>query len=279
MEKRLAWVLVVGFVLGFQSLAEAGARNFVKFGSDLVVEEGTRARNAVAIGGDVTVNGMVERDVVAIAGSVLLGPKAVVGKNVVSVGGTIETADEATVRGELTEVNIPGLNSLLTAISRDGWEGLRWVLGVVSFIAFIGFLAFALLVVALLSKPIVRVSTAIEDNALKATLWGLLGTLLIVPLGVFLAISVVGIVLIPVEIALVICAYVVGYIAAARLVGKKIAEALRRPEHPMLLETLLGLIILWIIGWVPVLGWAVKAVASLLGLGGVIVALLHIGRV
>lgn len=276
MKSWLACLLVVGLVLGFCSPAGADGRTVVKFGSDLVVEEGMRVRDAVAVGGNVTVRGVVEHDVVAVAGAVILGPNAVVGRNVVSVGGMIEKAEGASVRGDLIEVNIPGLASVLTSVSRDGWRGLRWAFGILSFIAFIGFLALALLIVAVLPKPVTRISTLIEDSALKVTLWGLLGTLLIVPLAVFLAISVVGIVLIPVEIVLAVCAFLLGYIAVARLVGKKTVAALKKPDQPMLWETLLGLIILWVIGWVPVLGWAVKAVASLMGLGGVIASLLSL---
>jgi hypothetical protein len=42
----------------------------------------------------------------------------------------------------------------------------------------------------------------------------------------------------------------------------------------MLWETFWGLIVLWGVSWVPVLGWLINSVASLLGFGGVIAALL-----
>lgn len=274
MKKWLVCLQVVGLVLGFRSLAGAEGRTIVKFGSDLVVEEGMGVRDAVAIGGHVTVNGVVEHDVVAVAGSVVLGSKAVVGRNVVSVGGAIEKAEGAEVRGDLIEVNIPGLSSVLRSVSWPSWQELRWAFGVISFIAFLGFLALTLLIVALLPKPVGLISAAVENSTLMVTLWGLLGSVLIVPLAVFLFISVVGIVLIPLEIFLVLCAFLVGYIAVAQLIGKKITAALRRPNQPMLWETFWGLIILWGVSWVPVLGWLINSVASLLGFGGVIAALL-----
>lgn len=274
MKKWLVCLQVVGLVLGFRSLAGAEGRTIVKFGSDLVVEERMRVRDAVAIGGHVTVNGVVEHDVVAVAGSVMLGSNAVVGRNVVSVGGAIEKAEGAEVRGDLFEVNIPGLSSVLRSVSWPSWQELRWAFGVISFIAFLGFLALALLIVAILPKPVGLISSAVENSTLMVALWGLLGAVLIVPLAVFLVISVVGIVLIPLEIFLVLCAFLVGYIAVAQLIGKKITAALRRPDQPMLWETFWGLIVLWGVSWVPVLGWLINSVASLLGFGGVIGALL-----
>ncbi len=233
-----------------------------------------RVRDAVAIGGNVTVDGIVEHDAVAVAGSVFLGSKAVVGRNVVSVGGAIEKTEGAVVRGDLTEVSIPGMSSVLRSVSWPSWEQLWWVFGIISFVAFIGFLALALVIVAVFPKPVGLISAAVEDSPLRVALWGLLGVLLIVPFAIFLAVSLVGIVLIPLEMFIVVCAFLVGYIAVAQLIGKKIITALRRSDQPMLWEAFWGLIILWVIGWVPILGWLLKAVAALLGLGGVIAALL-----
>ncbi len=192
MKKWLVCLQVVGVVLGFHSLARAEGRTIVKFGSDLVVEERMRVRDAVAVGGHVTVNGVVEHDVVAVAGSVVLGSNAVVGRNVVSVGGAIEKAEGAEVRGDLIEVNIPGLSSVLRSVSWPSRQELRWAFGIISFIAFLGFLTLALLIVAILPKPVGLISSAVENSTLKIALWGLLGAVLIVPLAVFLVLSVVG---------------------------------------------------------------------------------------
>jgi hypothetical protein len=37
-------------------------------------------------------------------------------------------------------------------------------------------------------------------------------------------------------------------------------------------ETFLGLIVLWIIGWLPYIGWMVKAIAIVVGLGASLVS-------
>ena len=38
----------------------------------------------------------------------------------------------------------------------------------------------------------------------------------------------------------------------------------------MMRETIWGLIILWLIGWIPYVGWMVKVCAIVLGLGAVL---------
>jgi MFS family permease len=267
-------LLALGLVLGLQSLAGAEGRTIVKFWSDLVVEDAMRVRDAAVIGGHITVNGIVEHDVVALGGSVMLGPESVVGRNVVSVGGAIDKSEGAEVQGDIVEVNIPALASGLTSVFRDNWQGLRWAFQIIALIAFIGFLALALLVIALLPKPVGLVSAAVENHTLKAAMWGLLGMVMIVPLAIFLAVSVVGLVLMPLYGFLVACAFLAGYIAVAHLIGKKILAALKKADRPMLWETFLGLIVLWAIGWVPIVGWMVNGAVGLLGLGGVIACLI-----
>jgi hypothetical protein len=274
MRRLLGLVLVLALVLGFRSSAGAEGRTVVRFGSDLVIEEEMVFRDAVVVGGNVTVNGVVEHDVVAVGGSIILGPESVVGHNVVSVGGTIEKAEGAEVQGDSVEVNLPVLASSLSSIFRENWQGLRWAFQILALVAFVGFLALALLLITLLPRPVGLIAAAIEDHTLKAALWGLLGTVLIVPLAIFLAISVVGLLFMPLYGFSVACSFLVGYIAVAQLVGKKITTALKRPDQPMIWQTFWGLIILWAIGWVPVLGWLVNGVAALFGLGGVIICLL-----
>jgi hypothetical protein len=274
MRQLLGYGLVLILVLGLRAPAGAEGRTVVRFGSDLVIEDEMVFRDAVVIGGNVTVNGVVEHDVVAVGGSIMLGPESVVGHNVVSVGGAIDKAEGAEVQGDTVEVNLPVLASSLTSIFKENRQALRWAFQILALIAFVGFLALALLLISLLPKPVGLIAAAIEDHALKAALWGVLGTVLIVPLAIFLAISVVGLLFMPLYGFSVACSFLIGYIAVAQLVGKKITTGLKRPEAPMIWRTFWGLIILWTISWVPVLGWLVNGVAALLGLGGVIVALL-----
>ena len=69
----------------------------------------------VAVFGSVRVHGKVGDQVVAVMGSVLLGPDAVVGGDVVSVGGRVYREGGAETRGGVTEVALDDCRSACTS--------------------------------------------------------------------------------------------------------------------------------------------------------------------
>jgi len=271
MKKWIALFLLTGLPLGFLAVSGTEAREMVRIGGDVVVEEGMTIDEAVAVGGNLTVNGVIEGDAVAVGGSIRLGSKAVVAGDVVSVGGSIQKEEGAQIRGDIVEVNIPGISSIVSLLSRGKGREWSWAFRTITFI---GLLALALLLVAIIPRPFNLISMVVEKNPLKVILWGILGLVLTIPLALLLAVSLVGIPLIPLEIVLVGCAFLVGYIAVAQLIGNKIGAALKKSDLNVLWATSCGLITLWVIGWMPVLGWLVKAAASLVGFGGVFATLL-----
>jgi hypothetical protein len=77
-------------------------------------------------------------------------------------------------------------------------------------------------------------------------------------------------VLIPLEMAIVLFAVLLGFIAVSQLVGRKLFTVLKRHDQSLMRETIWGLIILWLIGWIPYVGWMIKMCAIVIGLGGVL---------
>ena len=246
-------------------------KSIVKIGSDVTIESGETARKVVTIGGQITVNGTVDKNVVAVGGSVVLTKQAVVGGNVLSLGGVIVAARDAQVTGSLTEINSSNLFETLTAAMSTDWEGWSWIFAVIQLALFLVILVVAILIVALLPKPVRTVAEAIGENTFKVILCGLLGLILIVPLALLLTISVVGIALIPLEVIIVVCSVLLGVIAVSQLIGGKVLRLFRRPNPGMVRETLCGLIVLLFVGWLPYIGVMVKAVAIVLGLGAVLI--------
>jgi hypothetical protein len=56
------------------------------------------------------------------------------------------------------------------------------------------------------------------------------------------------------------------------MIGAKFLRMLKRPQPGLVRETFWGLLILWIVGWLPYIGWMVKALAIVIGLGAVLVS-------
>ncbi|MHB9155213.1 MAG: hypothetical protein ACYC5N_05900 [Endomicrobiales bacterium] len=260
------FALVAGMLLLSSPAPAAENGDRVIFGGNLVVEEGVKVRDAVVIGGSVTVRGTVEHDAVAVGGSVLLQETARVGNSAVAVGGRVVRSSGSFVGGDVVEIT----RMAPFAGSPGGFWKFFLVLGL---LAFIGFLALALLVTALFPRQVNTVASVIACMPWRAALWGAAGTVLVIPLAILLAVSVVGIALIPLEMALVFAAAVFGYIAAAALAGRKVLAAVRTQHSALIVETLLGVVLLALVGMVPVVGWLVTVVAFLLGFGGVLAAL------
>ena len=269
--KKLIFFLIAGLFLGFASTVRAESANVVKIGSDVTIEEGMKVRNVLALGGQITVEGFVENHVIAVGGSVVLTRTAVVGGNVISLGGIVARGRGSEIHGNLTEINSDDISAAISNALSDEWEGWSWIFAIVSLSIFIGVLILTLLTVYFIPKPIRIIATAVRDIPVKVILWGIIGLILIVPLAVLLAISVIGIVLIPLEMTLVLCAIILGFIAVSQLVGEKLFSVLKRHDHNIVRETIWGLIILWVIGWIPYVGWMLKVFAVVLGLGGVLV--------
>jgi hypothetical protein len=270
---RLGFIVlcILGLLVGPAAVGAAEDKSIVKIGSDVTIEAEQKVRNVITIGGQITVSGSVENNVVAIGGSVVLTKTAVVGGNVVSLGGVIVEARDATVGGSLTEINSSNLYETLTTAVSAEWEGWSWIFAIISLSIFLVILVLALLTVALLPKPVGIISEAISENTFKVVLCGLLGLVLIAPLALLLTISVVGIALIPLEVIVVVCATILGFIAVGQLIGRKVLHLLKRPNTGIVRETFWGLIILWVIGWIPYVGWMIKAVAIVVGLGATLI--------
>ena len=270
MKKKTALLLILGLFFFSVSTVSADSSNIVKIGSDVTIEEGMKVRNVLAIGGQITVDGVVDNHIVAIGGSVVLTGKAVVGGSVFCIGGIIVKGRGAEVHGNLTEINAEDMSAAIANALSEEWEGWSWIFAIISISIFLGVLLLTILTVFLIPKPIRLISSAIKEKPFKVSVWGIAGLVLIVPLAVLLAISVVGIVLIPLEMTIVLCAVLIGFIAVSQLVGRRLFTVLKRQDQSMMRETIWGLIILWLIGWIPYVGWIVKMCAIVLGLGGVL---------
>ena len=271
-QRVLSLLLIFYLLLTPMAATASSDKNIVKIGSDVTIEKGQKVHSVVAIGGQITVSGAVEKSVVAVGGSVVLTKTAIVKGNVISLGGVIVMARDAEVRGDLTEINSNNLYETLTTALSSEWEGWSWIFAVISLSIFLVILVLALLIAALLPKPVRIVSEAIRENTFKVILCGILGLVLIAPLALLLTISVVGIALIPLEVIFVVCSVLLGFIAVGQLIGAKLLRLLKRPEPGIVRETFWGLVILWLIGWIPYVGWMVKAIAIVIGLGATLVS-------
>ena len=266
MPRRFASLVAVFAVAAFFAVPVfAKGHDIVKF-ANIEIPEGMTASDVVAIGGNITVSGRAEGNVVAVGGSVILKGRAYIGGEVVIIGGSLTKDPYAEVAGKITEINVPHFIPLFGSFMKGTWIAV-WA--TISVMALLGFLGIAILLVALVPEHMAATVTALEKAFVNMLVRGILGIILIVPIAVLLAISIVGIILIPLEILLVALAFVIGYIAAAILIGRSILIALKKTPVPFI-DAILGIFVLFLIGFVPIVGPLIKIVLLTAGFGAVL---------
>ncbi len=265
-KRRLCLALVSLLVCSASTALAKEQSSIVKMNKDIEVSQGMVVNDVIAIGGNITVWGRVENNLVAVGGSVILKPGSYVGEQVVVVGGDLVKDTSAEVAGRITQVYMPHFIPSLTNLLRGGWIAL-WA--AISLLALLGFLGLAILLAALIPEHIGTAVNALEHSFMSMLLWGVLWTILIVPIAVLLAISIIGIILIPLEILLVALALIIGYIASAIFIGKNILLSFKKLSPPFV-DAILGILILFLIGFVPVVGPIIKSLFLLAGFGAVL---------
>jgi len=273
--KKFFFVLAASLIT-FLFTTVAEAKNIFKIGSDFTVTAEQQVDSVFVVGGQVTVDGLVENSVIAIGGSVILTNRAVVRGNVVAVGGIVAEGNGSQVFGDISEINFSNLVAAIESIFRGEMEGWSLLFNIISLCFFAIILTFALLVAWLVPHVLTAVTGTILENKGKSFLWGLLASLMIVPLFMLLAISIIGITLIPLAFTLILLAFLLGYIAVASLFGNFIlVRIFRRQKKSLVGQTFLGLMLIWLIGWIPYLGWIVKVAVLTIGMGGVLLAIFY----
>ena len=258
--------------------ANTVSKEAVAFGGSVRVE-GRVEGSAVAIGGDVYVSGTVGQDAVAIGGTVVLAPGAVVHGDAVAIGGSVQRAEGARVDGQITSMGVPGLSSLrnlrwLPDFHR--WPGLMvpfgpwfWGWGH-QFTGLLSSLALGAIILALLSNNVEHMVGALPDNWGRFALIGFLGYLVAIPLIAMVAITIIGIPLALLLALALVAARFLAYTVVSLFVGRQLLERLITHSVSPFAELLFGVLVLFVIRFVPLVGWLVGLVVAIIGLGAVL---------
>ena len=266
MRKSLSFFIIALFFVILSAPVFAKPQDLIKVNTDAEVTKDMVVNDVLAVGGNVTVLGKVEGSVIAVNGSINLKPGSYVKEEIITVGGNVVKDDGAEVGGKITQIHIPRFVPSFKGLLKGGWLA-AWV--TISLIVLIGFLGLAILLIALIPDHIGTVVSALEKSFVPMLLWGILWMILIVPIAVLLALSLIGVILIPLEILLVVLALVIGYIASAVWIGKTILLSFRKATVPFV-DAILGIVILFVISLIPVVGAIIKILFVTAGLGAVI---------
>ncbi len=234
---------------------------------------GSSARQVTAVLGSVELEpgATVDREVVAVGGNVHVASGAHVGADVVSVGGEVSIDQGGTVEGQEVSVGIPGFAGLigLASPSKETSKGISAGLKIGQALAkFVVFFLLGLLLLTVAPARLDRVTASLTRAPFRDVLFGLLGTIAMPVLTVLLAVTIVGILLIPVQAIAILIAAVLGYTALALLIGR--ALPIHTEKAKGVLQLAAGTAIVVLISEIPFVGAMAMVAAWLLVFGAVL---------
>ena len=249
--------------------------NVIAFGGNVVVE-GRVKQSVVVFGGTIIVSGEVGEAVVGIGSSVTLKPTAVIRGDVVSIGGRLEKEPGCSITGDTVYFKASEFGS---RIFKQGlFKGifafpLFPILLIIKLIGiFLWFIA-ALVVAALFPRPIARAAAAVRESFWPVFGTGLLAIVIFSGLAIFAALLCFILIGIPIAIALFWAGLIVkifGRVVLFYVLGESLLRAFGAKNVRAVGASLMGLLIVSFVGFIPFVGFLFTLVLSILGWGAVI---------
>ncbi|MGC8830400.1 MAG: RDD family protein [Verrucomicrobiia bacterium] len=244
------------------------------------VIDGKVEENAMIIRGDAQINGEVLGDVISAFGSVSVGESARIRGNIVLLSSRAKIAPGAEIGGNKIDVDFgklfpPAIGGLFDYI-RYGVLMLRPFPPQVKAVWGIAILWLILSVVLALIFPraILGCMAAIQNRPVSSFLIGLIGLCLIAPLlMMLLALSVVGVFVIPFVILAIIIAMIFGVIAMYCVIGYRLGrlsggEGVVSP----VVALLIGFVLTTLLYMLPVIGLISYGVITMIGFGAALIS-------
>ncbi len=244
----------------------------VVFGQSLTVGPEEVVDKAVAIGGSVTISGHVRKDVVALGGSVTLLPGARVEGDVVAIGGTVSVEEGATLEGD--NVGLGGtIPTMVGSVIRGTVGGRPHLHGMFGFAArmtrAIFLYVIALLIALAFPTAFSRIRTYLANRPGLSALGGLAILLGFLPFCVLLAVTIIGIPLIPVAVMLLVALLLFGFTVSAGWLGERMPFI---QDKTPVKTVALGGVVLAVVSLVPWIGTSVVVLVAAIAAGATLIS-------
>ena len=231
----------------------------------------------VAVAGDAEANGEVGDAVVAVFGNVKIGTNAIINGDVVAVGGKVEVAEGAQINGKIVEVSAAQYPILAPLKGAADWlrhcllkfrllapqAGWYWiVVGV--------FLLFYMLIAVAIPRPVAACVRELTQRPATTFLMGLLTKLLLPLVFVVLAMTGVGVVVVPIIMAAVFVGGMVGKVALFEYIGGTIFRAFGVTVARPVLALLVGFVLITLFYMIPIISLLIYSLLGLWAIGVVV---------
>ncbi len=269
----LAFLATICLIFAGNALAQTDINinntNLIRFGGNIIVAENQVVENAHAFGGSVTVspNARVLDTAIAFGGDVILKKGARVEGDAYSFGGKIVQEPGAIVSGE--RATFSDRHGMMYGSNRGRNSFFAQYFFSAIFRISSAVVAAILGLIILHSSPqfLPNLAAQLTQRPGLTALWGLGAIVSFVFATVFLAITLIGIPLIPLLSLTAVVTALVGSLGVALFVGQRV---LGKGDRSLQQQFLVGLAILTVLTLIPFFGGLVVSLVNLFGLGAIL---------
>ncbi len=287
MNKKIFWIFL-GFFLCRLAIPAHGLEN-ITLKEEVFVAKDEVQDNIIAFGGNITIEGRVKESVVAFGGTMVISGE--VGDTVVGFGSTITLRSTAVIRGDLVTLGgvlhkEPGCriegdtvyfrsSELLSRFFRGGLFSFPFlpILLILKLMTMFIWLLLAIVVVAIFPRQIVFASGQIRRSFWPIAGTGALSLIVFATLVLFSALFSFILIGIPILLFLGAVGLVIkifGQVILFYFFGESLGHAFGNRTPSPWVATLLGLIVVTLITFIPILGLIFSFCLSFLAWGVVI---------
>lgn len=267
-------------------------RPIFRIGQDYTVRADDEVRQVLSVSGNVTIEGRVTRDVVVVlgdvhlaktavvdgsivvtAGNVVAESGAVVRQDLIVVGGTVDAPSGFSPEGEHIAIGATPLGDWMRSVVPWITRGLLFGRPIVPDVGWVWIVVgvFFLISVAfnlVFERPVRACATVILERPLAAILAGLIVLVLLGPIFLIMAATVVGIAVIPFVACAVAVGWMLGKVGVVRGIGARLVHQSDPDSRPQATRSVvIGFAAICLAYMVPVLGLVTWAMIGVLGLG------------
>lgn len=272
----IAFIATICLIFAGNALAQSDINinntNLIRFGGNIIVAENQVVENAHAFGGSVTVspNARVLDTAIAFGGDVILKKGARVEGDAYSFGGKIVQEPGAIVSGE--RATFSDRHGMMYGSNRGRSSFFGQYFFSALFRTCSAVVAAILGLIILHSSPqfLPNLAAQLRQRPGLTALWGIGAIVSFVFATVFLAITLIGIPLIPLLSLTAVVTALVGSLGVALFVGESVVGKGGKGDRSLQQQFLVGLAILTVLTLIPFFGGLVVSLINLFGLGAIL---------
>lgn len=266
----LAFITTICLIFAGNALAQTDINinntNLIRIGGSVTVPENQVVENALAFGGSVMVspNAKVLDTAIAFGGDVILKKGAQVEGDAYSFGGKIVQEPGAIITGE--RATFSDQHGMMYDVDggRSSFFAHYFFSAIFRISAAVVATILGLIILHTRPQFLLNLATKLRQHPSLNALWGIGAIVAIIFFTVFLAITIIGLPLIPLLILTAIVTSLVGSLGVALFVGQCL---IRNGDKFLRQQFLVGLAILTVLTLIPFFGGLVVFLVNLFGLG------------